>query len=306
LADPIQRRRRIGAYAVCRRDGAVLLTRASATDTLPGMWYLPGGGLEQGEHPVDAVVREVAEETGLAVEVAGLRDAVSDVIDLPGRQTHTDRLIFDAVVSGGGLRDEVDGSTDRAEWVQVDQLATLPLMPYAAAALGVPVAEIPRDLLARANPAADPGPPPRSVQRFGAYGLVTDPAGRLLLTLIAAGYPGAGEWHLPGGGTDFGESPGAGLLRELAEEANQRGRVIALLGLSSGHNPGAVGPEGYPVDWHIVRVHYRVAVDHPVPALVTEGAGGSTADAAWFAPDQIAKLRLTRAAAAVIQEHLPR
>ena len=39
----------------------------------------------------------------------------------------------------------------------------------------------------------------------------TDPAGRVLLTLIAPGYPGAGRWHLPGGGTDHGEQPAAGL-----------------------------------------------------------------------------------------------
>jgi 8-oxo-dGTP diphosphatase len=302
----VDQTRRIGAYAVCRDGDRVLLSRASATDTLPGMWYLPGGGVEQGEHPVDAVVREVAEETGLAVEITGLRDAVSDVLELPGRLTHTDRLIFDVAVTGGELRDEVGGSTDRAEWVPVDRLGALRLMPYAAAALGVPATGIPSDVLAHANPAAEQGPRPRSVQRFGAYGLVTDPSGRLLLTLIAEGYPGAGEWHLPGGGTDFGESPAEGLLRELAEEGNQRGRIVELLGLSSGHTPAAMGPEGYPIDWHIVRVHYRVAVDRPVPAVVTEGTGGSTVDAAWFPPDQVARLRLTRVATEVIRDHMPR
>jgi 8-oxo-dGTP diphosphatase len=302
----VDQTRRIGAYAVCRDGDRVLLSRASATDTLPGMWYLPGGGVEQGEHPVDAVVREVAEETGLAVEVTGLRDAVSDVLELPGRQAHTDRLIFEVAVTGGELRDEVGGSTDRAEWVPVDRLPALPLMPYAAAALGAPATGIPRDVLAHANPAAEQVPGPRAVQRFGAYGLVTDPAGRLLLTLIAEGYPGAGEWHLPGGGTDFGESPPDGLLRELAEEGNQRGRIVELLGLSSGHTPAAMGPEGYPIDWHIVRVHYRVAVDRPVPAVVTEGTGGSTVDAAWFPPDRVARLRLTRVATEVIRDHMPR
>ena len=101
------------------------------------------------------------------------------------------------------------------------------------------------------SPAAGPGagtaagPRPR-VQRFAAYGLVTDPAGRVLLTRIAAGYPGAGRWHLPGGGTDFGEDAGEGLLRELAEETDQRGRVDGLIGVSHRHNPAAMGPEGVP------------------------------------------------------------
>ncbi|TWH66518.1 NUDIX domain-containing protein [Micromonospora olivasterospora] len=47
----------------------------------------------------------------------------------------------------------------------------------------------------------------------------------MLLTKIAEGYPGAGLWHLPGGGTDHGEQPAAGLLRELVEEGGQLGRV---------------------------------------------------------------------------------
>ena len=66
------RRRRIAAYGVCRDDdGRVLLARGSAPAGSPALWPLPGGGVEHGEHPDDAVVREFAEETGLAVAVDG-------------------------------------------------------------------------------------------------------------------------------------------------------------------------------------------------------------------------------------------
>ena len=68
----MEQRRRIGAYGVCQdADGRVLLARGSARGRRPGVWQLPGGGVEHGEHPADAVVREFAEETGLTVEVAG-------------------------------------------------------------------------------------------------------------------------------------------------------------------------------------------------------------------------------------------
>jgi ADP-ribose pyrophosphatase YjhB (NUDIX family) len=134
--------------------------------------------------------------------------------------------------------------------------------------------------------------------------VVTDPAGRILLTRIADGYPGAGTWHLPGGGTDFGEQAPAALLRELAEETAQAGRVTDLLGISDFHSPAALGPEGRPLDWHTVRALYRVIVDVPGPARVTEAAGGSTARAGWYAPEQVPDLRLNDYARTALATHL--
>ncbi|WP_319463833.1 NUDIX domain-containing protein [Micromonospora sp. RTP1Z1] len=288
----MEERRRIGAYGVCRdREGRVLLVRGSARADFPGAWQLPGGGLDHAEHPEAAAVREFAEETGLAVEVTGLRAAVADVTRYPDRGValHTDRIIFDVTPTGGTLRDEADETTDLARWWTPAETAGLPLLPFTAELLGLPVTPLP------ARTAREPFGPTSTDrrQRFAAYGLVTDPAGRVLLTMIADGYPGAGKWHLPGGGTDHGEQPAAGLLRELVEEAGQLGRVVDLLAVDNLHNPAALGPEGRPLDWHGVRVIYRVLVDAPTEAVVTELAGGSTARAAWFAQEQVSALRMT-------------
>jgi len=48
-------------------DGRVLLLRRSAGDHLAGLWELPSGGVEDGETLVEALRREVTEETGLTV-----------------------------------------------------------------------------------------------------------------------------------------------------------------------------------------------------------------------------------------------
>ncbi|GAA0795737.1 NUDIX hydrolase [Spirilliplanes yamanashiensis] len=311
----LRRTRRIGVYGVCRdAGGRVLLARGSARSAFPGWWSLPGGGLDQGEAPADGVMREFREETGLAVGVGQLMAALADVCRLPGALEHADRLVYEVTVTGGALTDEPDGTTDRAAWFAPDELADLPMLPFTADVIGAGVAGPPGAWPSSAELAAEPGaaePGPRAAgsaatphavppvargQRFGAYGLVTDPAGRILLTLIAPGYPGAGRWHLPGGGTDHGERPEVGLLRELHEEAGQLGRVTGLLAAAHRHDPAAVGPEGHPIDWHVVRVLFRVVVDVPTEPVVTEAAGGSTRDARWFTADELAETPLTDAA----------
>ncbi len=297
----VEQVRRVGAYGVLRDpDGRVLLVRGSARADFPGVWSLPGGGLEHAEHPARAVLREVAEETGLAVEVTGLRAVVADVTLHPdlGVALHTDRVLFDVTAVGGTLRGEPDGTTDLARWLSPDEAAGLPLLPFTAEALGLPVVPLPSGALRRREPFAAPDAARR--QRFGAYGLVSDPAGRVLLALIADGYPGAGQWHLPGGGTDHGEQPVTALLRELVEESGQLGRVTELIGVDNLHNPAALGPEGYPIDWHGIRVVYRVLVDRPTEPAVTELAGGSTARAAWFTPAELRELPLTEIAAEAV------
>jgi 8-oxo-dGTP diphosphatase len=291
--------RRVGAYGICRDDqGRVLLARGSGDSEFPGVWSLPGGGVEQGEHPDDAVVREFREETGFDVRVAGLRAVTADVVPLPrsGDLEHTDRIIYDVDAYGGNLANEVEGSTDLVDWAGPAELDSWPLLPFTAALLGQPVPP--------AEPFETDVPEfrPERVQRFGAYAVATDPAGRILLTKIARGYPGAGLWHLPGGGTDHGETPEQALARELVEETGQHGRVTDLRGTSHRYTPDALGPEGRPIDWHVIRVLYRVRIDDPTEPEVTEAAGGSTEIAGWFTPEQAAELGLTELARRAVAE----
>lgn len=57
-----------GVSALIVRDGRVLLVRRGK-EPFKGYWSLPGGTVEPGETPDEAVRREVLEETGLHVEV---------------------------------------------------------------------------------------------------------------------------------------------------------------------------------------------------------------------------------------------
>ena len=77
-----RRRSRVAAYALCTSGDALLLCRIApgVTGGWDGMWALPGGGVDFGEHPRDAVLRELAEETGLSGEVVELLEVDSATV----------------------------------------------------------------------------------------------------------------------------------------------------------------------------------------------------------------------------------
>ncbi|MEU5224458.1 NUDIX hydrolase [Streptomyces toyocaensis] len=125
----MRRKLRVAAYAVCVRDGQLLLARSPGPGGVPE-WVLPGGGMEHGEDPYDTVRREVEEETGHLVEVTGLLGVHSTRRTFPGRfgravDHHGVRLLYEARVTGGELRNEVGGSTDLAAWQPLDAVPGL-------------------------------------------------------------------------------------------------------------------------------------------------------------------------------------
>ncbi|MFJ3966544.1 NUDIX hydrolase [Streptomyces parvus] len=122
--------RRLAAYAVCIEDGRVLLALAVGPDG-DRTWTLPGGGVEHAEDPYDAVIREVAEETGLAAVVERLLGVDSRVIPvgerrLPGAPELQNVGIFYRVrVTGGRLRPEPNGDTAESAWTPLPEVARL-------------------------------------------------------------------------------------------------------------------------------------------------------------------------------------
>lgn len=129
---------RVAAYALCRDDDRVLLCHIAPSVGAGDLWTLPGGGLEFGEPPATAVLRELEEETGYTGEVERLLD-VSDRLfsDEPlADRLHAIRIVYGVRITGGSLRDEPDGSTDTCRWLTVEEARRLHLGELARRELG--------------------------------------------------------------------------------------------------------------------------------------------------------------------------
>lgn len=88
---------RLAAYAVRIDDERVLLAR-QVSPTGESTWSLPGGQVEHAEDPFDAVIREVAEETGCDYRVR---------------------------ITGGKLRPEPNGDVAGSVWTLIAEVAHL-------------------------------------------------------------------------------------------------------------------------------------------------------------------------------------
>lgn len=134
----------MAAYAVIVDERGMLL--AHWVEHSRAAWTLPGGGIDHGEDPADAVVREVMEETGYDVVVDELLGIQSRVIPAASRlvrgepDQHQLRIVYRCHVVGGELRDEVGGSTDTAAWFDlaaIDDLERVSQVDFARKVAGL-------------------------------------------------------------------------------------------------------------------------------------------------------------------------
>ncbi len=119
---------RPSAYGIVIMDNKILLVREN------GKYHLPGGGLDFGEDPKNAVIREVREETGITTEDPIIIDVVSSFFsyganDNPPNLQHVNSLLiyysckFVSEDAGDIKLDEYEREAGLShEWVEVSQL----------------------------------------------------------------------------------------------------------------------------------------------------------------------------------------
>lgn len=140
---------RVSACGLIFHEDRILLCRLSPMVVgSVGSWILPGGGIDFGEEPREALVREIFEETGLRAECGSLLDVVSNVLHFPAeenegfvahqgedRTVHALRIIYAAKITPGEIVLEQGGTTDLAAWFSREEAEKLPLVQVSKRAL---------------------------------------------------------------------------------------------------------------------------------------------------------------------------
>ncbi|NPC45440.1 NUDIX domain-containing protein [Nocardioides sp. zg-1230] len=278
----LPRRQRVAAYAVILRErgGAVeiLLSRLAPRVSRSELWTLPGGGVDHGEDPRDALIREVQEETGLDATVGDRARVYSAHMPRSPRDgqlvdAHAIRLVYEGWVPPSSPVPrvvEVDGSTIEAAWKTLDEVASG----------AVPVSSVVTEALVDHQPFR--------LQRVAAYALITrhlDGQAQVLLTRLSGSAAHPGRWTLPGGGVDHGEHPSVALAREVEEECGLPCEVGAVLGVHDTHFAGTA-PSGRIEDYHGVHLVYRASVADGEPRVVE--LDGTTDAVAWVPTADVA------------------
>ena len=116
------RARKLVVAALIRDGARILVSRRRADQPMPGLWEFPGGKVEPGESPTDALAREVREELGCQVSVG----RIHEVVFHPYPEFDLYMLVYAAVIVAGAPQ-----ALDVAEiaWVPAVDLPSLDLLP---------------------------------------------------------------------------------------------------------------------------------------------------------------------------------
>jgi 8-oxo-dGTP diphosphatase len=134
----------------------------------------------------------------------------------------------------------------------------------------------------------------------GVGGVVID-NGRALL-IRRGGPPMEGQWSIPGGMLELGETLAEGVARELAEETGLEVDVVDIIEVLERIFPALPGADGMPGDAARPQYHF-VILDYLCEAKGgTLCAGSDATEFAWAREDQLPKFDLTVAATRVLRK----
>jgi 8-oxo-dGTP diphosphatase len=139
MAESRRQRVRVGAYARVKSTHGILLVKMGM-GPFKGAWSLPGGGLDFAEEPLQGMMREVKEETGIdlksqqceLLDVVSFKTTWHDVGVAP-EDLHFVGVVYEATLNPDNLKElhfDGDGeSSEIAQWFSKEELQAAKLSP---------------------------------------------------------------------------------------------------------------------------------------------------------------------------------
>lgn len=128
---------RIAVRAIIRKDEkTLLLRRANGRPSILGKYELPGGKLEYGEQPEDALARYVHDEAGLTIQTAQLFDVLS-YVDHDDRDLQYVFILYLASIDTQGAKVVLSQNYDHYAWERLSNIQQGELTESAKLLLGI-------------------------------------------------------------------------------------------------------------------------------------------------------------------------
>ena len=112
----------VAAAVITRPDGSVLLGQRAPDTFYPGYWEFPGGKVEPGETPREALIRELDEELGMRVDTAYPWITREHVYE----HAHVSLHFFEVTAWRGEIHDRVHSALS---WQQAGAMDVGPMLP---------------------------------------------------------------------------------------------------------------------------------------------------------------------------------
>lgn len=155
----ILRRRAARVILLDEDDHVLMIHGTDPANPRDSYWYSLGGGVDEGEDPRAAAVREVWEETGLRLDPADLVGPLrEDVVVFPfdGRQIHQEQVFFGARTTRFTASPAAFEETEVRSTIAIDWLPARALDQVAETVFPEFLAELVEDLVARETATSAP------------------------------------------------------------------------------------------------------------------------------------------------------